>query len=238
MREYGRVQTAFWNHPKIRALSEDGRTAALYLLTSPHSNSIGSYLLPYGYAVDDLQWHMERVQEAFAELYRKGFAKRFENGRHIAICDFVEWNKAENPNVVKAMIKQFDQLPTDPAKVYAARGILSHGGWIPVADRKRLETLSEPIRKGGGEPFRKPEPEPEPEPETLFSSPPLTESSSSKPSLLNLASPPAREEASSPASPSSSLGLEGRSSEGNAEILHPLLQTLRHKGHTQSKAAE
>lgn len=167
MREYGVVFTSFWNHKKMRPLSEDGRVAALYLLTSPHSNSIGSYLLPDGYAVDDLQWTRERVSEALGELSQKGFAKRFADGRHIAVCDFIEWNEPENPNVLKAMVKQFNQLPDDLTGIYSLAGILQHEAWLAPKERTRLKTLYEHLgkefEKRFGEPFRNPnltEPEP------------------------------------------------------------------------------
>ena len=162
MREFGKVQTAFWRHPKIVLLSTDARLLALYLVTGPHSNAVGAYFLPDAYIADDFGWPSETVAETLSEVFQIGFAKRFGDGRHIAICDFLDWNKPENPNVIKKMIKEFDQLPQDDCRYYPLMGILRHTSWVPAGDRKRFETLretlSQGLSKGLPEPFRKPEP--------------------------------------------------------------------------------
>ena len=41
MRTYGRIETSFWQNPKVRALSSDeSRHLLLYLYTCPHGNSL------------------------------------------------------------------------------------------------------------------------------------------------------------------------------------------------------
>lgn len=169
-RSYGKVQTSFWRHQKIRALGEDARWMAAYLVTSPHSNSIGSYLLPDGYAAGDLQWAQERVTQSLAELFEKGFAQRFvTNADYICVCDHFQWNRPENPNVLKGMLVQFDMLPKDVMRIYALTGILSCGSWVPKHARPRLEQLYGQLSQCFFEHFRKPfenrtEPEPQPQP--------------------------------------------------------------------------
>lgn len=122
-RDYGRICTRFWSSPDIRGLSDKARLLASYLLTSPHSNSIGAYLLPDAYVADDLGWSSEAVSKAFAELIQKGFAERFKDGRHICIIHFLDFNPIENPNVGKAAIKALEQLPDDPALRHVFKGL-------------------------------------------------------------------------------------------------------------------
>ncbi len=154
MRDYGRVYSSFWQSPEMRALPEDARTLALYLLTTPHGNLIGCFRLPDAYAAEDLQWPSERVGEGFRKLVDAGFLTRDEATKWVFIAKFLKWNSFENPNVARAALKAFEQVPSLPLKSLLAQAILDFGAHISEEFRKGCETLCER--------FRKPEPEPEP----------------------------------------------------------------------------
>jgi hypothetical protein len=158
-RDYGRVYTAFWNSQDIRSRSDKGKLLANYLVTGPHSNAIGAYLLPDAYIADDLGWSMETVRETLSELFEIGFARRFEDGRHIVICKFLQWNPIENPNVGKAAIKQLDQLPDDEAIQCVIDGLMLYEKHFPNG----FGRVSEQSRNK--EPKPEPIPKPEPKPE-------------------------------------------------------------------------
>lgn len=113
MRDYGKVHSSYWTSPTIRAMSEDGRTLAIYLLTCPHGTIAGVFRLPDGYACDDLQWAPERLAEGFAELSRKGFAMRCETTKWVWIAKHFEWNPPENPNQRKSAMKIAAKVPGD-----------------------------------------------------------------------------------------------------------------------------
>lgn len=156
-RDYGRVSTAFWKSEAIRSLGDRGKLLANYLITNPHSNMIGAYLLPDAYIADDLDWTVETVRTTLSELFAKGFAQRFGDGRHIVVCKFLDWNPIENSNVGKAVLKHFDQLPNDDALIHVINGLKQYAKHFPDG----LETLSERLPK----PFRNQEQEQEQEPE-------------------------------------------------------------------------
>lgn len=173
-RDYGRVITTFWNHPKIRKCSDRGKLLATYLMTGPHSNSIGAYLLPDAYVSDDLGWTPEAVSKAFAELFAIGFAQRFSDGRHVVVCDFLDWNPIENPNVGKGALKQVDQLPDDLAIEHIFNGLQQYAQHFPnglESVRKRFRNM-EPNRT---------EPEMEPEPRKIA---PQADAPRSKPEMV------------------------------------------------------
>lgn len=111
MRDYGKVHTTFWSSGSVRSMSEDGRTLALYLLTSPHSNIAGVFRLPDGYVCEDLGWSAERVAEGFTELLSNGFANRCGTTKWVWISKHFDWNKPENPNQRKAIAKIVDSVP-------------------------------------------------------------------------------------------------------------------------------
>lgn len=154
MRDYGRVYSSFWQSPEMRALPEDARTLALYLLTTPHGNLLGCFRLPDAYAAEDLQWLPERVAEGFRKLVESGFATRDEATKWLFIRKFLKWNPFENPNVAKAASKALDQIPAGELKSLLALAILEFGQHVNEELRKGCETLAEP--------YRKPEPDPDP----------------------------------------------------------------------------
>lgn len=175
MRDYGRVYSAFWQSPETRAFSEDGRTLALYLLTSPHANLIGCFRLPDAYAAEDLIWSSERVSEGFLELESKGFMTRDQGSKWVLIHKYLKWNGFENGNVAIAAHKAFDQIPPIPLKALLAAALLEFGCHLKEPFVNALQTLRKP--------FANPEPDPEPEPilnqnlsqnpaTTLFGAPP------------------------------------------------------------------
>lgn len=152
MRDYGRVYSAFWQSAEARSFTEDARTLALYLLTSPHANLIGCYRLPDAYAADDLQWSLERVSEGFAVLQAKGFASRDDATKWVLIHKYLLWNGFENGNVAIAAQKAFDQVPSIPLKAALAVALLAFGNHLKEPFANHLRTLPKP--------FANPEPEP------------------------------------------------------------------------------
>lgn len=142
-------------------MTEDGRTLAAYLLCSPHSNMLGCFRIPDGYVCEDLIWDSERVTKGFAQLFDNGFATRSEGSKWVVIHKFLKWNQPENPNVVKAAEKLFDQIPAEcGVKPLLVRGIKEYEPRFNPAKLKGIETVSEGFQKG-----MPPEPEPEPQPE-------------------------------------------------------------------------
>lgn len=113
MRDYGKVHTSFWSSATTRAMTEDARTLALYLITSPHSTIAGVFRLPDGYVCEDLQWDSERVEKGFAELLSKGFANRCGTTKWVWVCKHLEWNPPENPNQRKSASKIAMSIPEE-----------------------------------------------------------------------------------------------------------------------------
>jgi hypothetical protein len=111
MREYGRLHVSFWTSDTIRSLGDDGRTLAAYLITCEHNTIIGAFRLPAAYACDDLGWDLERFKKAFRTVEDAGFAIYCRKSQWVCIVKFLEWNKPENPNQIKAVTKALAGLP-------------------------------------------------------------------------------------------------------------------------------
>lgn len=111
MRNYGKVYSSFWSSGTTGSLGDDGKLLALYLQTCVHSTIAGVFRLPDGYAAEDLRWDPERVRDGFRELLSKGFANRCESTKWVWVAKHLEWNRPENQNQVKAVLKVVATVP-------------------------------------------------------------------------------------------------------------------------------
>jgi hypothetical protein len=143
MREYGKVFSRIWESPDFRALSEDGRTLALYLLTCQHGTIAGLFRVPDGYASEDLQWGSERVSEGFRNLAENGFATRCEVTKWVWITKYLQHNPPENPNQGKAIRRVVEMVPA--ACCWLARFHREIGPAIGLAPAPEPAAAPEPL---------------------------------------------------------------------------------------------
>jgi len=147
MRDYGKVHTSFWSSDTIRALSDDGRMLALYLMTSPHTTLTGTFRLPDGYASEDLGWTPARVAKGFGELFANGFANRCETTKWVWIIKHLDWNPPENPNQRKAAAKMAGTIPSQCSWKLAFMRVSAEMLGLETPEISNgCETLSEPLR--------------------------------------------------------------------------------------------
>jgi hypothetical protein len=90
----------------------------LYLLTCPHGNMVGVFVLKSGYVQEDLEWTSQRFNKAFNELTSnpttngcKGLVEYDEKTKVIWIKNFLEHNPLINPNQVTSAIKKIEGIP-------------------------------------------------------------------------------------------------------------------------------
>jgi hypothetical protein len=146
MRDYGKVHTSFWSSATIRALTDDGRLLAAYLMTSPHSTITGVFRLPDGYVCEDMQWTPERVAKAFAELFAKGFGNRCETTKWVWVVKHLDWNPPENPNQRKSAAKVALGVPDECTwKLEFMRVCGPSLGIEPAASANPLPTVQKPF---------------------------------------------------------------------------------------------
>ena len=143
MREYGQIQSAFWQSEDAEAMSERGRLLACYLMTGPYTNGLGCFRCTDGNLTDDFGWSSETVSETLSELSRIGFAYRL--GKVLFLPNFLRWNPVANPKVAIARIKELETLPTHQAKALAARALLGFCGHLTDSQKTVLQTLSETV---------------------------------------------------------------------------------------------
>ncbi|QCG97362.1 hypothetical protein E6C67_26685 [Azospirillum sp. TSA2s] len=111
MRTYGKVYTSFWTDEKTGSLSSDAQRVALYLLTGPHSNSIGCFRLPLPYLMTDLRLSEEDAKAALATLESMGFIVRDQSSGWTLIVNYLRHNAPENGKVGKSMMPLIAAVP-------------------------------------------------------------------------------------------------------------------------------
>jgi hypothetical protein len=108
---YSQVSETFWHDPTIRGLSGQARMFMLYLLTCPHRNRLGCFVLDPFYAAADLQWDVAPVRDALTELKDAGRIGWDEANRVVFVVHYLRHNTLQNQNVVKGAINDLSALP-------------------------------------------------------------------------------------------------------------------------------
>lgn len=111
---YTRIRSKFWGDEKVKTWDGDTKLLALYILTSPHNNMIGCYILPKLYICADLGMDLEQLHKPFAKLLEDGFIKYDEQNNLILINNFLKHNPIENKNQAIAATKIVQDLPRSP----------------------------------------------------------------------------------------------------------------------------
>lgn len=111
---YQKIHSQIWHDEKFINLSEDARMLFFYLLSSPHSNSIGIYVLPKPYITSDLKWPDKRLGKPLRELLLEGLILYDETARLVCIPNHCKHNPLENENQTKAAIRILSSLPKSP----------------------------------------------------------------------------------------------------------------------------
>jgi len=122
MLSFGMIQCRMWESPSVRGLSDQGKLAFGYLLANKHANMLGYYRLPLPYMADDLEWPLAKVEEAVAELERRGLIAFDEPGRLVFVVTYFKWHRLSAGACEKGAIDDLRQLPRSPliARLFAA----------------------------------------------------------------------------------------------------------------------
>ena len=108
---YQKIHAQIWQDEKFITLSQDAKYLFLYILTSPHSNAVGLYVLPKPYICADLKWDTKRLGKPFKELLDKHVILYDETVNLVCIKNHLKHNPIENENQAKAASKLVMCLP-------------------------------------------------------------------------------------------------------------------------------
>lgn len=126
MSYYRKIDVLIWNDTKFRALSHHGKLVFIMLITHPGMTSLGAMrATPEGLGAE-LKMHSEAFAEAFGEVLAQGLALHDEDASCIFIPNFVKYQAAESPNVIKAWAKQLEWIPECDLKDRAVASVQAY----------------------------------------------------------------------------------------------------------------
>lgn len=111
---YTRIKSKFWTDEKARKWDSETKYLALYLLTSPHNNILGCFVLPKLYICADLGWDIKQLDKPFNSLLEDDFIKYDDDNCLLFLCNYLKHNPIENGNQATGAIKQLGELPKSP----------------------------------------------------------------------------------------------------------------------------
>lgn len=142
---YQKIESQIWHDEKFIKLSHSQQLLFFYILTSPHNNLIGTYVLKQGYICEDMK--IKSIKKDIDKLIKVGLIRYdYETGL-IHIPNFFKHNPLTNPNQHKSAVKVWNRLPKSSLLLEVYEG------------------LSEGLKQRLGEGLSKPEEEVEEETE-------------------------------------------------------------------------
>ena len=116
---YGRVSEAYWHDDVIRGLTEPARYFMLYLMSCPHGNRLGLFVLAPAYAAEDLDcdtgtWDGAKVRGLLEELVEKERIRWDRPTRTVFVRYYLRHNVLSNQSVIKGALNDLAGLPKTP----------------------------------------------------------------------------------------------------------------------------
>ena len=108
---YQKIYVQIWNDEKFIELTEPSKIFFLYLLTSPHSNLIGAFVIKKGYIAEDLNWSIPRVGKSIKEHVKTDLIMFDNKVSVVAVSNYLKYNPLENPNQFLGAVKIYKSLP-------------------------------------------------------------------------------------------------------------------------------
>lgn len=136
MAHFRKVDVRIWNDAKFNELSHLGKLIFFLLITHPSMTMLGAMRATQAGLAEELQVTPEAFREAFAEVLAKGMAKVDQKASCIWLPNFLKYQSAESPNVLRNWVKQVEFIPECSLKTLAVAGLEDYAEASGEAFRK------------------------------------------------------------------------------------------------------
>lgn len=136
MAHFRKVDVRIWNDAKFNELSHLGKLIFIFLITHPSMTMLGAMRATQAGLAEELQASPEAFREAFAEVLTKGLAKVDQKASCIWLPNFLKYQSAESPNVLRNWVKQVEFIPECGLKSLAVSGLKDYAEASGEAFRK------------------------------------------------------------------------------------------------------
>lgn len=141
MRQFGLISCSIWRSRRFRALASDAaRLVYLYLHTTTHGNSVGTFVLPPEMAALDLKISADQVREAYVELAQVGLTRYDHEEELVQIRDFFRFNAISSRKHLQGPLRVIHALPQSPVRDCAACDLV-----LAIFDRR--EEWADKVRR-------------------------------------------------------------------------------------------
>ena len=160
---YRKIDTRIWNDVKFRSRSANGKLSFIFLVTHPNMTALGAMRATVEGLSAELRVPPEAFGEVFGEPLKEGYteeAVKKSNGLAVfdpeACClyipNFVRYQAAESPNVIKAWAKTLEYIPECRLKTLAVAGVKAYVEGMGEGFRKAFrEAFRDALQEGMGE---------------------------------------------------------------------------------------
>ncbi|WP_281915963.1 hypothetical protein [Caldimonas thermodepolymerans] len=166
MSRYRKIEVRTWTDAKFRKLTPIppcGQGLWFFLLTGPFTGPIpGLFRAGRAAMAEELGWSTEAFDEAFREVSEQGMAEADFTARLVWLPKALNYNRPENPNVVKSWRAELDLLPECELKHRALAAIREHLQTLGNAYVAALFGDESPVEKHIEKPSPKPSGKPLP----------------------------------------------------------------------------
>ena len=135
---YRRVDSMFWNDEKVRALSDDGKLAFLFVLTHPQLTALGAMRATLPGLAAELGWAPRRLAAALKPAIDSGMVECNAQAAFIALPNFLKYNPPQVRNHIRAWVAALTLLPECEAKARLLARCRAHLATIPDDIRKAI----------------------------------------------------------------------------------------------------
>lgn len=114
MRDFNKVSPTIWRSKRLRALrSLEAKLLLLYYHTNEHQRSCGSYRLPSGYAMTDLDWNAETYHAVRKDVIESGAVMFDEDTEELFIVDWFKTNPPMNDRHAIGCRREIGKIDSD-----------------------------------------------------------------------------------------------------------------------------
>jgi hypothetical protein len=127
MAHYRKIDVGIWYDEKFRSLKAVSKLIFFHLLTHPQMTSLGTLHHSIEGLAREMNVDAKGYAEAFGEVLAKGLIHYDKNALCVWVPNFVKYQCAESPNVIKAWVKQAQYIPECELK---AKAVLALEGYV------------------------------------------------------------------------------------------------------------
>lgn len=137
MREFAKVAPTIWGSKKFKRLNPADQRVYLYLLTSPHAESIGAFVQPVGYMVVDLGMPEDEIRAALGRLQAVELIDHDPDEEVVYIENWEEFYAPTSPNHALRQFYDLEALPPSRLTLAVATDLMAiceKKGWKAATD--------------------------------------------------------------------------------------------------------